>query len=278
MAMLNASDAVLIDGYIESLRWANRSLTTQRQRRSYLGKLSRELGPFERIKAPELQLWLGNEERDLSAATKSLYLVTYGEFYKWAKKSKLLKKNPVKKIEKPKFGKGEPHPIPDEDLERAFSIADRKMAAMIGLGAYAGCRAKEISLVCREDIYDDYTMRLHIVHGKGDKSRWVPLTPRLLALLNEFGLPDSGRLWDHPPQYISQIVNDFLHLEVGTVSVCHALRHYFATKMLQETHDIQKVRLLMGHESIATTQVYAKADMSGISESVTRAFEPHADE
>lgn len=266
------SDSELIAGYIESMRWGNLSPRTRLIRDSYLKKLRRELGPFGEIKGPVLQLWLANEERDLSPSTIALYLTTYDGFYKWGRKQKHFTKNPIKKIEKPKTGHGEPHPISDEDLARAFDSADREMSTMLALGAYAGCRAQEIALMVREDIHDDESMRLFIANGKGAKTRWVPLTPQLLEVLNTWGMPSEGRLWLQEPQQLSRAVNDFLHNEVKTESTCHALRHHFATKVYQETHDIRLVQILLGHASIATTQIYAMADMSTAADAVMKAF------
>lgn len=268
------SDAEMIEGYLASLRWGNLSPNTVTIRDSYLKKLSRELGPFGSIKPAVLQAWLGDEDRKLSPSTISLYMTTFSGFFDYCRKQKFVQKNPLKKIEKPKANDLEHYPIPDEDLDRAFGIADRHMSAVIALGAYAGCRAQEIALMCREDIHDDESMRVHIVNGKGRKQRWVPLTPDLLEVLNAWGLPESGRLWMYNPQQLSRAVNDFLHDEVHTDSTCHSLRHFYATKVYQETHDIRMVQMLLGHASIATTQRYAKADMTGAADAVMRAFAP----
>lgn len=283
MATVNPAaitDTDLIDRYIASLKWRNRSITTQDMRRSYLLKSLREIGSFSEWTAHELQDWLGDPERDLKPQTQSLLLTTFDGFFKWARKENLLKKNPCKKIDKPKGDNEEHHPISDEDLAKAFANADTLTACWLALGAYSGLRCQEIALISREDIYDDETKRLFVAHGKGAKTRWVPLTPQLKEVLNAWkGMPAEGRLWFMTPQQMSKALNAYLHDEIETASTAHSLRHFFASKLYQSTRDIRLVQILLGHSSIATTQRYAKADMSIAFEAAsTISFAPKAPE
>lgn len=260
---VSISDTDLIDRYIAALKWQNRSITTQDMRRSTLSKGVRELGPFVGWTSREIQDWLANPDRKLKPQSQSLILTTFNGFFTWARKEKLLKKNPVKKIDKPKPDNEEHHPISDEDLARAFDNADTLTACWLALGAYAGLRCQEIALLSREDIYEDGSKRLFVAHGKGAKTRWVPLTPQLKAVLDAWkAMPAEGRLWYLTPQQMSKALNAYLHLEIQSPSTAHSLRHFYATKLYQETKDIRLVQVLLGHSSIATTQRYAKADMS----------------
>lgn len=269
------TDARLIASYLEDMHWRRLSQTTIDIRATYLAHLSRELGPFDKVKAKNLRAWLADVERDLAPSTQAVYLNCYHGFYTWAIKNKRLKKDPTLKLDKPKAKKGEPHPILAADLATALANADPRMRCWLALGAFAGCRCKEITGVRREDIYDDPTMRLYIAETKGDKPRWVSLNPLLLDALDAGGmLLASGRLWpDMTPQKMSKAIAGYLHAMDarrvdGKLASAHALRHWFGTELFQSTLDILLVKDAMGHESVATTQGYAASDTSKAAGSV----------
>lgn len=260
-------DAELIAAYIEQMRWQRRSETTITIRRTYLAKLSRDLGPFGKIKPKKLQAWLADPERDLMASSQAVLIGCFHGFYTWAIKTKRLKKDPTLRIDKPSQPTGEPHPITDEDLERAFDQSDALMRCWLALGAYAGCRCQEMALLTREDVRDDGRMSLYIAHAKGNKTRHVPLSPKLLEALNGWGMPESGRLWAITPQEMSKAVGGYLHSfnaqrVDGQPASAHSLRHWFGSKTYQKSKDLRLTMTLMGHVSPATTTGYAAADTS----------------
>lgn len=106
-----------------------------------------------------------------------------------------------------------------------------------------------------------------IANGKGNKSRFVPLKEELLEALTAWEMPAEGRLWDINPQQMSKILSAFLKLhnakrDDGKPATAHCLRHWYGTELYRATKDILLVRDLMGHESVATTQIYAQSDTS----------------
>ena len=259
------TDAELITGYLEHLRWCNRAQTTIDIRRTYLSKLSRDLGPFSTIKAKPLRRWLADPERDLEASSQGVLLSAFHSFFNWAQREKRLKKDPTLRIEKPATPKGEPHPITDIDREKALVNADELMRCWLLLGSLAGCRCQEIALMSREDVRVE-TMTLFVAHGKGRKQRHVPLAPALLEALNAWGMPPAGRLWDLTPQQMSKAINAYLHgLNAkrvdGGVATAHSLRHWFGTQTYRASKDLRLTQVLMGHSSPQTTAGYAAPDM-----------------
>lgn len=256
----------LINGYCEHMEWRRLSRTTVSIRCTYLTKLSRDLGPFKDIKPKVLRAWLADPERKLEASSQAVLLTTIHGFYLWAQKNKKLKKDPTVRIDKPRVAKGFPHPISEDDLAKALANADALMRCWLTLGAYSGCRCQEIALMSREDI-DEERMRLHIVHGKGAKQRWVPLSSKLLSALHEWGIPSTGRLWEVTPAQMSKMLSAYLH-DQGINASAHSLRHRFASQIYQHTKDILKVKNLLGHESVATTQIYAAANMDDAGEDI----------
>jgi integrase/recombinase XerC len=260
------TDTELIAGYLDHLRWCNRAQTTIDIRRTYLEKLSHELGPFDKIKPKRLRKWLADPGRHLEASSQAVLLSAFHSFYHWATTERLLKKDPTLRIEKPATPKGEPHPIVDADREKALANADALMRCWLLLGSLAGLRCQEIALMSREDVRED-TATLFVAHGKGRKQRFVPLAPTLLDALNDWGMPSAGRLWDMTPAQMSKAINAYLH-SLGAKSVdgepatAHSLRHWFGSKTYQASKDLRLTQILMGHSSPTTTAGYAAADMT----------------
>lgn len=259
------TDAELIEGYLEHLRWRNRAQTTIDIRRTYLTHLS-TLGAFAKIKPKALQAWMADPVRNLQASSQGTYLAAYHSFFLWAQKAGHLKKDPTIRIEKPAAKKGEPHPIADADLAKALANADPLMKCWLSLGAFAGCRCCEIATISRADVYLD-TMQLYLAHTKGDKPRWLSLNPLVLEALAAWGMPESGRLWQLTAPQMSKAIGAYLHAMDarrvdGKPATAHALRHWFGTALWQSTLDILLVRDAMGHSSVATTQGYAMSDTS----------------
>ena len=273
------ADAELINGYLQDMRWRRLAATTIAIREDYLTHLSNELGPLSKVKPGKLRAWLADPKRGtsggLKATSQSTYLTTYHGFYVWAIKAKKLKKDPTLRVDKPKVSKGFPHPIIDDDLEKVLANADPMVRCWLSLGAYAGARCCEIAGVSREDVFDDESMRLYLAHTKGDKPRWVPLSQKLLDALNDWGMPGAGPLWDLNAAQMSKALNAHLHTyeakrDDGRPATAHCLRHWYGSTLYQLTNDIVMVKELMGHESVATTQIYAGTRMDKASEWVRK--------
>lgn len=259
-------DEKLIAGWLEHLRWCNRSPRTTAIRLTYLSKLSRELGPLHKIKPKQLRKWLADPDRELQASSQDVLLSCFHSFYKWGMTEGLLKKDPTLRIARPARLKAEPHPITDEDREKAIANADGLMRCWLLLGSLAGLRCQEIAGISREDVRDDESMRLFVAHGKGRKQRFLPLAPAVLDALNGWGMPSTGRLWDVTPPQMSKAVGGYLHsLEAkrvdGEPASAHSLRHWFGTKTYQASKDLRLTQTLMGHANPNTTAGYAAADM-----------------
>ena len=107
-----------------------------------------------------------------------------------------------------------------------------------------------------------------VADGKGGHQRMVPLHPYVMGLLEALPLPVAGPVFrrrdglsGHPPPHlISQWANRHLH-SVGIPDTLHSLRHRFATQIYRTTQDIRLTQELCGHQSPATTALYAAADM-----------------
>jgi integrase/recombinase XerD len=152
-------------------------------------------------------------------------------------------------------------------LEAALPGRDRTLLEV----AYAcGLRLKELLGLGVADI-DSARMVLHIRHGKGQKDRLVPLSPRLLEVLRGYWRECRPATWLFPG------LKPALPLTGGTVQrLCHrtakraglakrvhphTLRHSFATHLLEAGVDLLSVQALLGHSHFNTTAKYLHISM-----------------
>jgi integrase/recombinase XerD len=152
-------------------------------------------------------------------------------------------------------------------LEAALPGRDRTLLEL----AYAcGLRLKELLGLSVADI-DGARLVLHIRHGKGQKERLVPLSPRLLDVLRDYWRQYRPATWLFPG------VQPALALTGGAVQrVCrrtarraglskrvtpHSLRHSFATHLLEAGVDLLSVQALLGHSHFNTTAKYLHISM-----------------
>ena len=223
-----------------------------------------------------IRLWIVSlMEAKISARSVNRKLSTLKSFYKYLLKIDEININPVKKITGPKI----PKPIPafvnttdmdeildDINFDKSFeSLRDQ---IMIELFYATGIRRAE--LIGLKDTDIDFSNETIQVTGKRNKQRIIPFSDGMKTLLEEyistrnkeveaisgyFFVRDNGK--QLYPMLVHRIVNDHLK-QVPTLSKTspHVLRHSFATSMLNNGADINAVKELLGHSSLAATEIY----------------------
>src|SRR5262249_31941724 len=154
----------------------------------------------------------------------------------------------------------------------------RRDRALLELLYATGCRASEVSHLKLADLHLDE--RYCLAHGKGSKDRLTPLGDAAVASLREYfaherpQLATAGR--SDPPWVLLSRGGKRLRREAVWILVKryvrrigisndvspHTLRHSFATHLLAGGADLRQVQELLGHASIATTQIYTHVDQS----------------
>lgn len=194
--------------------------------------------------------------------SRQSHLAALRSFYKWAAISGWVTSDPTKLLHSIRVPDGIPRPIPEDVLTRALARADDDVRLMLTLGAYQGLRRAEIAAFSSFDVVGDW---LHIC-GKGRRVRRLPIHPRLTPLLTFTGpaFPAIRGKGDHAhPDTISNRLATVLE---GWTA--HSLRHRFATRCYQHTHDLRAVQVLLGHSSPETTQRYVFASDDSLSTAV----------
>lgn len=194
--------------------------------------------------------WARNTRRGIRTALRG--------FYGWAAATDRIERDPTRTLLSIPVDLGKPRPAGDEALSSGLLAARGDVMLMIRLGAYAGLRCCEIARVHSDHVVrapGGYSLR---VKGKGDKMRVVPIAAALaLQILEHNGIVFPGRIDGHiSAAYVSKLISQALPDGV----TAHMLRHRFASRAYAGSKDIRAVQELLGHASVATTQIYTAVD------------------
>jgi integrase/recombinase XerC len=258
--------------------------------RAYLGDLESLLTHLETIGVTDvsqlelvhLRSWLANQQvKGGARTTLSRRAVSVRLFTKWAVKNKYLAKDVAATLATPKGHRTLPEVLDIADAKTAMdSLATRaseeetpislRDVAMVELLYATGARVAELCGLDLSDIdYDRQTIR---VLGKGNKERTIPLgNPAMKALNvwlnqgrdsvknstsgNAVFLGARGKRIDQ--RTVRTVVYNALQAIEGIERMGpHALRHSAATHLLEGGADLRTVQEILGHASLATTQIY----------------------
>jgi len=259
---------------IEDMQVRNLALNTQR---SYLEQVSRfarhfhkspeQLGP-EDIRA--YQIYLTNE-KNLAPSSVIIAVAALRFVYKVS-----LKKNWhfEEVIPAPKMPQKLPVVLsPEEVLRFLESINSTKHRAILTTCYAAGLRISEAVCLKTTDI-DSQRMVIHVDQGKGQKDRYVMLSPVLLEVLRAWWRVNKPLHWLFPGDLPGQHITTFPVLwachkarkisGIRKVITPHSLRHGFAVHLLESGTDVRSIQLLLGHRSLATTARYLRIATSKV--------------
>ena len=162
---------------------------------------------------------------------------------------------------------------PDEVMRFLACIENLKHHTILTTAYAAGLRVSEATHLKVIDV-DSQRMMLRVDQGKGNKDRYVMLSPRLLDDLRSYWKVTRPKEWlfpgDIPGQPISRhavgLACEKAHRASGITKPItpHSLRHAFATHLLESGTDVRRIQLLMGHRSLATTSRYLKIATSTV--------------
>ncbi|WP_457606890.1 tyrosine-type recombinase/integrase [Nitratifractor sp.] len=153
-----------------------------------------------------------------------------------------------------------PKPLEEEYIREVWGAADPLERLLLGLLYGLGLRIGEVAGLEREGIRSEWVT----VKGKGGKSRQLPLPPAIRKILEEYlAVHPGGRyLFEKGgvPMNSGQLRYRLQRLfrSHGIRATPHQLRHSFATHLLEHGARISDVSELLGHSSMATTQIYTK--------------------
>lgn len=189
-----------------------------------------------------------------------------------------IKTSPLESIQSLKFYAEKQIPFSEEEMNNhqlaEFQPAKKSLLKELIIETLyqTGMRRAELVNLLLEAV--DFSKRELKVIGKGNKARIIPVSDKLSAAMAEY-LQERKPLKEHEmyffinakgkklnDKFVYSTVNTYLSLVTSKKKKSpHILRHSFATHVLEHGAEISKVKMIMGHKSLASTQVYTSANI-----------------
>lgn len=231
--------------------------------------------------AADLSGWLQSLAKDgLAASTQARKLSSLKRFFRFLFEERDRKDDPTSKLDAPKVTRDVPDVLSREQVDALLQACaeDARMTCLLELLYGAGLRVSELVSLRLGNLprrrLGLWETREMIIRGKGGKERLCPLgVPALLALRNwleardgdkygtgsgDFLFPSRGKSGHLTRRRLAQMLEKLAYaVGLNPARVYpHALRHAYATHLLQGGADLRSVQTLLGHADIATTQIY----------------------
>ena len=239
--------------------------------------------------------WLTSLE--LAPASISRHVVSLKVFFRYLQLEGVLADNQAELLGTQKLWQRVPTVLSQTEIEALLTAPRaprpwwRRDRAMLELLYATGCRVSELSMLRPRDLH--LAERYCLCHGKGDKQRVVPLGGKAVAAVELYVEHERAKLADRngtPSQFlllssrggrlrrerIWELIKVYAKLAGCSDELSpHSMRHSFATHLLAGGADLRQVQEMLGHASIATTQIYTHVDHTRLKK-VHDTFHPRA--
>lgn len=237
-----------------------------------------EAGDWRAIGRNEVRSFIVSlSEMGLSGKSIRRKMSALSSLFLYLRKRGEIDHNPMELVEAPQIESNLPEVIPEEALKKLFRKIDkekddffaRRDILIVKLLYFTGIRRAELIDLRPADI--DMADMLIKVRGKGDKERMIPIGGELLQELKEYRkereelLEEQGndflfftekRNKLYPKSVYSIVRKELEKITLKSKRSPHILRHSFATHLLEHGADLNAVKELLGHSSLAATQIY----------------------
>ena len=259
----------------------------------YLERHEMTLGPLQ-ITSLQIQEFIYEIAKEMNPRTQSRLISGLRSFFDYLIFENYLNSNPLERIEAPKIGRKLPDTLSVGEIDLIVSAIDlsesngERNRAIIETLYSCGLRVSELTALKISDLF--FEEGFIKVTGKGDKQRFVPIGPLTQKYINLY----KGQV--RISMKIEAAFNDTLFLnrrgkqlsramiftivktlgekaEIQKKISPHTFRHSFATHLLENGADLRAIQMMLGHESITTTEIYMHVDKSHLKE-VMNQFHP----
>ncbi len=286
-----------IQGFLDYLKFEKRYsphtiISYQTDLIQFFSFISEHFGnpPVENITAPFIRSWLaGLKENNVTSKSINRKISSLKSFFKFLMKQNLISQTPMTTVISPKINKRLPTFIDEKHLNTLLNYVEftddwkGKTEKLILELLYAtGMRLSEL-INLKENHLDEHYSQLKVL-GKGNKERMIPVQKTMLAKLHSYvqekpaGLKAISNVFVNTKgkplyqKYVYNLVKRNLSL-VTTIEKKspHILRHSFATHLANNGADLNAIKELLGHSSLAATQIYTHNTIKKLKEAFQKA-------
>lgn len=221
----------------------------------------------------------------ISSASQSRIISGIKSFFHFLKMESFIEEDPTFLLQTPRRGRKLPEVLTVEEIDSMIDSIDlddplgRRNRAIIETMYGCGLRVSELVDLQLSQLFleEGYIT----VRGKGEKERVVPVSPLASRLVTEYVATDRGDVEPKPGdentvflnrrgkrltrQMVFIIIRDLAALAGIRKTISpHTLRHSFATHLLEGGANLRAIQQMLGHESIATTEIYLHLDRTAL--------------
>ncbi|WP_194766447.1 site-specific tyrosine recombinase XerD [Tamlana sp. I1] len=238
-----------------------------------------------------IQQFIYEAAKHVNARSQSRIISGLRSFFSYLIFEDYITMNPLELIESPKIGRKLPDVLSEEEIDSLIRAIDlsktegERNRAMLETLYGCGLRVSELINLKLSDLF--FEEGFIKVTGKGDKQRFVPIVDITQKYINIYrkqirnhmniqaGFEDTLFLNRRGKQLTRAMVFTIIKQLVEKVGMKknvspHTFRHSFATHLLQNNADLRSIQLMLGHESITTTEIYVHLDKSHLAEVVEK--------
>jgi len=260
-----------ISGYSKDL-----SAFTRYLEKSYNGAVY-----IEEVTAGDIESFLEQLKKQGQApASRSRKLYTLRSFFAYAYKKEFVKRNIALSVDPPKLQQKERTYLSEDEVMQLIEAIDHPLIQIVVMTLYyTGLRISEC-LNLTLDTVDLNKQLIHVVGGKGNKDRYVPISDKLLPILVDYVLHQRPEVHSDSffattktgtlsPVYVNRVLGETVKkLGWKKKVTAHILRHSFASQLVKKEVNLVKIQKLLGHSSLKVTSIYTHSNMEELSEAV----------
>lgn len=276
-----------IDNYARDLKKLTR----------YLEQLDKPIDPLQ-ITREDLQEFIYTIAKEVQARSQARVISGLKGFFNYLVFEDYRTDNPIELIESPKIGRKLPDTLSEEEIDALIDAIDlgkpqgERNRAMLETLYSCGLRVTELISLKLSDLYFEEGF-INVV-GKGDKQRFVPISEHTQKYINIYRNELRNHI-DVKPEHVDvlflnrrgrQLTRAMIFTIIKDLAVKagikknispHTFRHSFATHLLQNGADLRSIQLMLGHESITTTEIYMHVDRNDLAREMAK-FHPRGKE
>lgn len=263
---------------------------------SYLNDNQIAISPIN-INEETLQQFIYSVSKEVNARSQSRIISGLKSFFSYLIFEDYRMDNPMELIEAPRIGRKLPEALSVEDIDSLIAAVDlskeegERNKAILETLYSCGLRVSELITLKNSDLFFDEGFIK--ITGKGNKQRFVPIaksTEKFISIYRinsrshlkiQKGFEDTLFLNRRGRQLtramIFTIIRDLAtKINLNKTISPHTLRHSFATHLLENGADLRSIQMMLGHESITTTEIYVHLDRKHLTQ-IVNAYHPRKD-